>query len=226
MGEPLDALAKAWRADPSRNQLRPGATEAAVAIAEAVLERRFPRALRHLYLQTDGCDLLEGNLNIAPLATEPGTPGLVDLSDELRGNGWAVPDELLVFGDDGQGNRLGIWLPSRTPDDLPHPIVMLAQIFDQAECMAVFGSELVRFLHSWTIYYTLVDDSADPSRQRVLDLLGVPVEWRDRKPDDALFAEILRANDPDLPTYDPDPHVRGVSAQKLRTLYGRSDMDP
>jgi len=225
MAVQLDALAKAWRADPSKNQLRPGATEAAVSIAEAVLERRFPRGLRDLYFQTDGCDLLEGNLNIVPLATVPGTPGLVDLSDELRGNGWAVPDELLVFGDDGQGNQLGIWLPSGAPDDLPNPIVMLGQIFGQAECMAVFGSELVRFLRSWTIYYTLLDDAADPSRQRVLDLLGVPAEWRDREPDDPLFAEILRGNDPDLPTYDPDPYVRGVSAQHLRTLYGRSDVD-
>jgi len=225
MAEQFEALLKAWRADPSKNQLGPGATEAAVAVAEAVLRRRFPRALRDLYFQTDGCALLEGNLNITPLATVPGTPGLVDLSDELRGNGWAVPDELLVFGDDGQGNQLGIWLPSGTPDDLPNPIVMLGVIFGRAECMAVFGSELLRFLHSWTIYYTLLDAAAETPRQRVLDLLGVPAGWRDREPDDALFAEILRANDPDLPTYDPDPYVRGVSAQHLRTLYGRSEAD-
>ena len=225
MAEQFEALLKAWRADPSKNQLGPGATEAAVAVAEAVLRRRFPRALRDLYFQTDGCALLEGNLNITPLATVPGTPGLVDLSDELRGNGWAVPDELLVFGDDGQGNQLGIWLPSGTPDDLPNPIVMLGVIFGRAECMAVFGSELLRFLHSWTIYYTLLDAAAETPRQRVLDLLRVPAGWRDREPDDALLAEILRANDPDLPTYDPDPYVRGVSAQHLRTLYGRSEAD-
>jgi len=194
-----------------------------MSLAEAMLHRRFPRALRDLYLQTDGCALLEGNLNITPLATVPGTPGLVDLSDELRGNGWAVPNELLVFGDDGQGNQLGIWLPSGTRDDLPNPVVMLGQIFGRAECMAVFGSELLRFLRSWTIYYTLLDDATDAHRRRVLDLLGVPAGWRDREPDDALRAEILRSNDPDLPTHDPDPYVRGVSAQHLRILYGGSE---
>jgi hypothetical protein len=194
-----------------------------LSATEGALGRRFPPDLSDLYSESDGCELLEGNLNFVPLATKAGTIGLADLSDELRGNGWAVPDELLVFGSDGQGNQLGIWVPANAANDAAAPIVMLGAIFNRAQCTAVFGTDLPRFLRSWTIYYTLLDGAPDASTARALELLGVPLAWRERVPDDRLLAQILRSVDPDLPSFEPDPYVHGLTAEELRSMYGRSD---
>jgi SMI1 / KNR4 family (SUKH-1) len=153
---------------------------------------RLPEDLREALRELGGQELVGGNLRIYPLAADdPETLTVAAASDLLRSWDWPVPDEMVVFGDNGQGDSFGVWVPR---DGGARPIVVeIGEVFEDA-CLAVVGDDFESFLRGWTDYYTQLDE-------------------RDLDEDD--FYEILGRANPRLPDPRPDPYKRGLTAEQV-----------
>ncbi|MFP5286351.1 MAG: SMI1/KNR4 family protein, partial [Thermoanaerobaculia bacterium] len=146
MGATLDQILDSWERSASVHLVGDPAGEGEIAAVEQEVKRRLPEALWTIYRHADGASLFSGNLRIYPLRDPQGF-GLVDAADVFRREGWQIPEELLVFGDDGAGTVYGLWLPEGTAPGAPVPVVAIAETFEPA-CMAVVGTDLVPFLGS------------------------------------------------------------------------------
>jgi hypothetical protein len=68
---------------------------------------------------------------------------LANASDRLRSWEWPVPDEMVIFGSNGQDSSFGVWVPR---DGGARPIVVeIGEIFEDA-CLAVVGDDLEFFM--------------------------------------------------------------------------------
>lgn len=209
----LMSLIQAWSLSPDLNSIPAHANEHDLRSAEKRIGHRLPPSLRELYGITNGPYLLSGNLRIFPMHPAETGLGLISASEQLREWKWPIPEEVLVFADDGSEGLFGIWLPETRSEGLGHPIVEIGSVFEP-ECMAIAGTDLAPFLLGWTAYYSLLLE-AD---HHVLDAIGVPPSLRDEELDDELFAQLRRWADPGLPDPYPDPYEKGHSAQQLTNL--------
>ena len=210
----IDDVIRAWRLSADLHALRPGANEAALRAAEQSLGRVLPADLAALYRFSNCGDLMGGNLSILPLASTGDELGLVDAADDYRANHWPVPQEVLIFGGNGQGEPFGLWFPEDADATDDHPVIQIGELFESA-CMAVYGTSLVRFLTAWSAYYLLLEEAPGAA----LDALGIPKRLRtDEYAED--YAAIAAWADPDLPDPDPDPYETAYDVEGLRRLFG------
>jgi len=220
----LQPIATAWSLSMERpwggpwHEFPAGATESQLKDAEAKLGRSLPPAFRALYRFSDGMSLVDGNLNIRPLDTGDDMC-LVAHSDFLRGCDWPIPDELVVFGDNGSDDLFGVWLPRDGAPEAPHPIICVGSIFE-AGSFAVYGTDLPRFLRAWCGFYLLAF-AEEPCP--ALDALGLPMNIREGERDsDEAFAACFAWADPGLPHIPPDPYEQRLSADDIRKMYPTS----
>lgn len=218
MAATLDQILDSWEQSASVHQVGDPAGEGEVAAVERELGRRLPEALWAIYRHANGASLFSGNLRIYPLRDPQGF-GLVDAADVFRREGWQIPEELLVFGDDGAGMAYGLWLPEGTAAGAPVPVVAVAETFEPA-CMAVVGTDLLPFLASISAFFVQLIDTPTPA----LDALGVPEPLR--HPEDPDAAALRRWADPGLGNPEADPYVHGMDAEGLRKLLGSSAQIP
>jgi hypothetical protein len=214
-----DSLAKvleAWNASAELHSPNPGASSDGLERAQSDIGRPLPADVVELYRALDGGSLLHGNLNLLPLLPEGVTLALTTSSDLLRSWDWAIPDELLVFGDDGAGDQFGIWLPG-TRDARPL-IVQVGEMYGEERTLAIVGDDLPSFLLARTAYYLmLLADEEETSE--ALAALDLPAHLRglDGDGDDDLF-ELLVWASPQLPDPRPDPYERGLTAAEVGSL--------
>jgi hypothetical protein len=211
---PIDAIIRAWRLSADLHTLRPGADDAALRAAEESLGRPLPAALAALYRFSDGADLLGGNLTLLPLHGDEDSLGLDNASDAYRASHWPVPQEVLIFGGNGQDEAFGLWLPETADPAYDHPVVQIGELFEPA-CMAVYGTSLVRFLAAWSAYYLLLEEAP----ARALRALGVPRALRAEESADDYGAFAAWA-DPGLPDPAPDVYETAYDVEGLRRLFG------
>jgi hypothetical protein len=205
----LASLFAAWSASASLHQWERPASDQEIAAAEAALNRKLPPELRALYEAGNGLCLIRGSLNLYSLA------GLIHEPAAEREAGVPLPDELLLFGYNGGEELFGLWLPARADSQAAVPVIEVGEEFEP-RCMAVAGTDLVRFLTARSAYYLMCWE-ADT---RALDLLGIPMSLRSDMPDEDLLADLIRWADPELADPEPNPYERGVDADELRIRYG------
>jgi SMI1 / KNR4 family (SUKH-1) len=161
---------------------------------EEALGRPLPEELREFLEEAADRELLGGNLKVYPLVPPEGDEealALTTASDLLRSWDWPVPDEMVIFGDNGQGDSFGLWLPR---DGGARPIVVeIGEVFEDA-CLAVVGDGLDSFVRGCTGYDTQLGD---------------------RDLDEEDFYEILGRANPGLPDPRPDPYERGLTAAQV-----------
>ena len=208
----LAPLVHAWSLSKRHHVWSPRASDKEISRAEDLLGRRLPTTLRAVYEMRNGLGLVGGNLNFLPLEfPDEGGLSLIDLSSKLREWNWKVPEELLIFGDDGGDSEFGLWLPRRgaTVDDCP--VIELCE----TEAMAIAGTGLCNFLKGRTAFYLLAEEAPAKS----LDALGLPVELRTDVLYDDDFSRIIQWADPTIPDPLPDPFERGVTVEELRSRF-------
>lgn len=209
-----DVLA-AWQRSPGAHEPLPGASADDLAQAEDALGRPLPAALAELYLTAGGGSFLHGNLGLHPLLPDGDDDlALTTAGDLLRSWDWPIPDQLLVFGDNGAGDVFGLWLAETSATT--GPVVQVGEVFED-ECLAVIGDTLPAFLAGWTAYYLLLDGG---DHESALDALGVPPPLRslpDDGSDEEFYARLSWAS-PGLPDPQPDPYERGLSAAQVDAL--------
>jgi hypothetical protein len=184
-----------------------------------MLDRPIPQDLREVCEEAGGDELLDGNLRIYPLESEdPEELSVANASDRLRSWDWPIPDQLVIFGDNGQGDHFGVWAPR---DGGARPIVVqIGEVFEDA-CLAVVGDDLGSFLVGWGSYYALVLGDTDSLRAIVPELPEELSSLEDDGSDDELYALLAWAS-PGLPDPRPDPYERGLTAAQVDEI-ARSD---
>lgn len=215
----LVSILESWALSSVPEEWGQGASDAELVEAERTLKVRLPPALRGIYQVSDGLSILGGNLNFHPLEPTEERLGLTNASDQLREWNWPIPQELLVFGDNGADELFGLWLLGAADQRISSPVVEVGEIFE-AKAFAVVGTDLCRFLRAWTAFYTLRDVQEETVEPEALDVLGVPNELREGADDGHLFRRFFAWADPDLPDVNPDPYKRGVTAVDLRRMFG------
>jgi hypothetical protein len=186
-----------------------------------VADRPIPEDLRVICAETGGEDLLGGNLRIYPLESDdPETLTVANASDRLRSSDWPVPDEMVVFGDNGQGDSFGLWVPR---DGGARPLVVqIGAVFEDA-CLAVVAEDLECFLRAWGTYYGLLLGEP-PWVEELIAEFEIPEELRslDENGSEDEFYAVLGWACPGLPDPRPDPYERGMTAEQV-DRYARSD---
>ena len=160
---------KSWVLSGSQTQMSPGATAEELADVQSALRRRFPDEFLECYSQTNGGSVLHGNIGLYPL--RGAELSVATASAFLGKHEWPIPDELVVFGNNGAGSPIGLWLPE---SDVVRPIVVeVGEIFEP-RCMAIVGTSFGRFLRGRTAYYLALLEATPAA----LDEIGVPTEYR------------------------------------------------
>jgi hypothetical protein len=212
-GDHIEAVLAALRASPDLHELRAPADEMSLLVVEARLGRELPASLKRLYGVMDGCHLFGGNLTIVP-AMGPGEMRLLDYSEWLRDAEWPIPDEVVMFGDTGGDEVLGLWFPPDADPKGSTPVVEIGEIFEP-DCMSVSGSDFPAFLRGWCAYYlALYEAPAEALRS-----IGLPVElWPKERT--RSIAPYLAWADPALPRPNPDPYKDRLDPPAVRSLVG------
>ncbi len=201
----------AWAATPDMHDPHPAAAPDSVTAVERVIGRRLPQAFHELYLVHDGGGMLLRNLNLFPLHDESEL-SVTNAAATYRGWEWPVPDEVVLFGENGCGDPFGLWLPGAGA----RPLVVVVNAFFEPGCMGIAGRDLNAFLRTWTAYYLLLPPRGTTTAG--LDALDVPEELRSHDPDDAVFAQIMKWADPTLPSSSADPYEGQLTTADLHRI--------
>src|SRR4051812_44790960 len=186
-----DRVLAAWSATASLHEPGPPASRGELETVEQAIGRRLPGALRELYQRHDGGSWFHSDLVLMPLLAEGGF-SVARASAAYRGWGWPIPDEVVIFGNDGGGDPFGLWLPAVAARPV---VVKIGAIFEPG-CMGVVGEDLNAFLRAWTAYYLLLPDREITIQG--LDALELPEHLRADGPDDETFRQILEWASPTL----------------------------
>src|SRR5699024_235969 len=137
----LNRLLDAWRLAGAHVDLGPPAGTAELARTESELGRPLPAEVRELYAACNGMSLASGDLVLHPL-TGPGGKGVTTAAQQLREQAWPVPEELLVLGDNGGDEVIGVWAAADARRSL---VVLMGSPLDDSP-IALLGTSLTGFL--------------------------------------------------------------------------------
>jgi hypothetical protein len=210
----LDRLIRAWEASAELHTFSEGASAAEIARFEEAAGWTLAAEWRAFYVYSNGADLFRGNLHILPLLNGGELGSLLDASETLRGHDWPVPDELWVAGGDGEGNKLGLWLPAATLETAP--VVELGQTLEP-ECLAIAATSLAAFLTIRTVYFLQSEYRGSPPAV-ALDALAVPAELRSLATREG-WSAIARWADPALPAGLDNPYA-GLDPDEVNNMLG------
>jgi hypothetical protein len=104
----IESIVRSWRAT-ENTTLQPGASDKEMDEAARKLGRPLSNEARALYALCNGAYVTDGNFMLHPLDGDEFS--LVRASDGFRANQWPIPDEVVIFGSDGQGGSFGFWWP-------------------------------------------------------------------------------------------------------------------
>ena len=145
----LERLITSWRASADLHTFRQGATESEIEDFEILADWKLPAEWRELYLFTNGAYLFKENLRFYPLRQ------LLDESESCRDDDWPVPEELWLAGDNRQGDKFGLWLPTATADTSPVVRIGPNLVDYGIRGLMILGSSLSAFLLGETAFRLL-----------------------------------------------------------------------
>jgi hypothetical protein len=198
--------------------LNDGATQESLRLISERLGLPIPTDFRRLYEFSDGAQLLDGNFNYWPVRGPKFS--LWESREFLQSCKNVIPEEVLVFADNGSDLLFGIWLQPTGSRIFEMPIVEIGQIHEPG-CMAIAGTALAPFMKGWIAYYLLLDDKRPA---KALDILGLPKELRFTAEEmgDEEFARLRQWADPQLPDSITDPYKARFDAEALKRIFSEN----
>ena len=230
----IETLFDAWQASGAFASIEANATEAEIQTAEQKIGATLPRPLREIYSLFNGRWVWE--LDFYPLNFPPehSSVALANANEKLNEYGWYIPEEIRLFAGDGGGGTFGIWLSETGHPIFSHPIIEVGELFEEG-CMGIAGTNLLSFLHGWSAYRLMLEESNElrivelgedkdaPNRlqriQTALDMLQVPQSLRGDNFDDEI-APFRKWADPQLPDPYGDSYSQGYTISDLKRIFG------
>lgn len=211
----LDTLIQCWQVQKKLHIFHPPATETELRLAEEAVAHQFPEALRKVYEFSDGLQLYDGNLKIYPLSSDES--GLAASSAQCH-EWFKIPAEVVVFANNGSDEHYGIWCGESHNETFGNPVIEVAELFEDPDCMAIQSTDLVPFLRSLTAFFSL----SYGANEEVLQILNLPssLQVTARDVNDELYGKIRAWSDPALPDPNPEPYTRGIDAAQLKSELG------
>lgn len=211
----IKSIIQFWELNELIIQSQPGASEKLIEQAESELNVVFPEELKNLYRYADGISLLpDGSLNFYSLFPDNEKMGVTHASNKLREWGWVIPEEVIVFGDNGGDEQYGIWIPKGKVPSRTYPVIEIGENFSPKN-MAIVGTSFDIFLKTITfLRIGLIDNLTD---KKLLDQFVLPSTSKDLFKQDEIFVnQVYKQMDPKLPDYDPDPYARPLDQHDVR----------
>ena len=205
----LDALVRSWMSERRLCEVAPPIESDVELALRQALPYIAGSVLMPLYSRTGSVSIASGNTNIRPPLGP--YPSVTSASAQLRGWKWPIPENVVVFGDNGCGESFGVWQPMGAGAPL---IVEIAEPYRETASMSVVGTDLVRFLLGRTVYYFLLCE-ADT---KALAMLDVPESVRSIALDDDGFSTVARWADPQLPNLPLSPYQAELDEIDLEIL--------
>ena len=229
--EKMQRVIEAWKLSGEPMGLAPSVSAAEIREAEEQLGWSIPGSLRTLYELGNGFFGSFGVINLWALQSSSNKEvSLVFGTAWHRSVGWPLPEELVLFGDEGADNMYGIWMPGSSEE----PIVVECGACFEDPCMAVAGDDIPSFLLGHSADYFLTTASDFYETEPMLDVLGVPAELRsfEREPmgsitapdgrelgvvyiDPEVSLRLIRWANPGLPDPEPDPYDRSWTVDQI-----------
>ena len=252
----LQTLINAWAMSGRYQSINPPVTKAEVQAAEAKIGAKLPQTLREVYQFSNGgwvwevsfCRLLPLSNEYHDRPTSRDQFALTNMNEIYIKNWWRpIPEEIRLFG--ATDNKLyGIWLSEINNPIFNHPIIEVGSpVRGGEDCMGVVGTNLTSFLHSWSVYHLIYQESLKLVDQAYLqleagreelrriqtaqDMLQVPQSLRLKHFDQSRYkqvyeeekvhlTELRRWADPKLPDPSGTSYSQRYTIADLKRLFG------
>lgn len=254
----IQTLINAWARSGRYQSINPPVTKADIQAAEAKIGARLPQTLREVYQFSNGGWVWEVAFDrLLPLSNEDhgsrptgrAQHALTNMHEWYIKDRWPIPQEVRVFGGADNG-MYGIWLPEINNPIFSHPIIEFRSLTGGGDdCIGVVGTNLTSFLHSWSVYHLIYQESLKLADQAYLkleagkeelshiqtaqDMLQVPQSLRlnhfDKSQykqvyaeEDVHLTELRRWADPKLPDPSGTAYSQRYTIADLKDLFGET----
>jgi hypothetical protein len=205
-----------WKTTPQLQKFQAGSDISQLIALESEIGIILPMSFRSIYTYSNGLSLFNGNLNIYPLKSNDNPFSITDATSQHRLWEWQIPNEVLLFGDNGSESLYGFWIPDADRNNIL-PIIEIGELFEP-DCMSLVATNLENFLVVQTAYFLMVySDELRVVAENALKLLGIPQILWSYDPDDETLKELRRWADPHLPNYEANPYSDRLNLDNLRT---------
>ena len=253
----IQTLINAWAMSGRYQSINPPVARAEIQAAEAKIGARLPQTLREVYQFSNGGWVWEvAFYRLRPLSNEDHDRptgrdqyALTNMNEIYIKNRWPIPEEIRLFG--ATDNKLyGIWLSEINNPIFNHPIIEVGSPGRGGEdCMGVVGTNLISFLHSWSVYHLIYQEFLKLADQAYLhleagreelrriqtaqDMLQAPQSLRLNHFDQSQYeqayegeevhlTELRRWADPKLPDPSGTYHSQRYTITDLKRIFGET----
>ncbi|MDC7125386.1 MAG: SMI1/KNR4 family protein [Spirochaetales bacterium] len=160
----------------------------------------FPDDIKEVYTYSNGFDAFDGNLQLYPMAIDDDFC-ILNASNSHRSWDWPIPQEMVIFGDNGCGEPYGFWL-SEGKTETKCLIVQTGEIFED-KCLSIVANSFSDFLLI-VLSFNLLDESKDNFTE-----LTEYYEFDESivvDDEELLFKNIKNVINPNLMNFTADPY--------------------
>jgi hypothetical protein len=178
----------------------------------------LPAALRPYYERFNGAALFDGNLLLFPARGAPDEDGTVEHASRMaREAEWYVPEEVVLFGRETEGEVVGIWTGARDMERYVSPVVLTGLIFAPA-AHSLLATSVERYLLTRMVWECM----GTPFSGVAFEKFGVPEELRSEDLDELDGESWFAWSDPRMPALPGDPYEAPLTAGQIAALLSRS----
>jgi hypothetical protein len=174
----------------------------------------LPDALRPFYARFNGAALFDGDVLLFPACGDSDEDGTVQHASRLaREAEWHVPEEVVLFGRETEGEVVGVWTGPRNTGRFPAPVVLTGLIFAPA-AHSLLATSVERYLLTRVVWECL----GTPFAKVAFREFQVPALLQAEDLEDLDGAAWFEWADPGIPRIPADPYEEPLTREQLNAL--------
>jgi len=191
-------------------ELNNPATDEEIIEVETSLKVKFPVLLKELYKYSNGLYAFNGSLQLYPLNSDDFS--ILKASDVHRSWDWPVPNEMVLFGDNGQGEPFGLWFSSEDKTK-KNFVTQIGEIFEDKP-LTILSNSFDDFIEIYFSTELLIEEPEN--YDLVKEFVDIDKSIIDIDEDKILFVIRDKIN-PELKKLKSDPYKDRLSAEEVNT---------
>lgn len=188
------------------NEFYEGASRDELDETEQLISPPLPEPVRKFYEMSNGAVLFYGSLTFFPLYE--GGLSVKSAGRLHRSAGWHIPDELVVFGDNGAGELYAYWAP-----DKKDAVILQIGDIKEPHCLSIVATSFEKFLFLQSILLTYAD-----GEQQKIGELPIPEDLKKKEYSGDDMADLLLWIDPERPHIPYDPYEARLTLDDIKKL--------